>query len=289
MCLKVIYKRFHEQTLEYYKNYENNDTKDRPYYLYDNRINAILLNYYLYIYEKDIVQIKNNFDYINQILKILNLKVSDIVFKSNDESFGYFNNNSKVIFINIDSLIELYINNIISKEQLIIEYFNILFHEITHLIQDNLKSNNPGSIKTEINKISNNLKILAGKDRSHIYHNLFPHEREANIESARQVYLFIKSNYKHLKAIRKKADYNLLFFLSLDATKDNKWLPFSTFNYLYKMIVGYDFKIKNIENSLSEYQKIIYGFSIKNKTRKSVEESLRTEKCNKTLQKVLKI
>lgn len=247
--------------------------------IFSNNLNEILKSYYLYLLYNDI-KAKNNVDYINYILENFNLQkyVHNFSIENNLNSNGRFVPNINSIFINQNYLRKLEIAqslNFLNKEQIILEYFTLLFHEINHALQYKTMMELERSLITEILHISLFLKSVSNYNEF-LFHNLFPDEINSNINSSLLVYSFVKNNL-NLNLDINNAEKNLIYYLSLGyINTEGVTFPCSQIKFLYSVLCNKDF----CEDfyGLNDNEKIFYGFSKNAEFNKKIIKSYQTQK-----------
>ncbi len=203
----------------------------------------------------------NNLSLTYEIVKVLNLsdEIKNVSFED-DVSYigGYYNFKEKRLTLNIKKLLQLRNLNIVSSNNFIIEYLTILFHEIFHAIQYQYMYNCNDYLISIMKRLS--LDIKQNKTLNNQLHDLIPDEREASIESAKLIYYFVQQsnilNTEEYNEINK----NLNFYLT-NGYLYNKKLSI----YPYQSISKFDNTIPMlIYENIETYNKLIYGFDIKN-------------------------
>ena len=149
----------------------------------NNGLKTIFLDYYLYLRYSDFESDKS-FDYIFCILDLLEINLTylkHISFSNSINSQGVYIPEKKSIILNPSTIKACNSLGYINRKEMILSYFNLLIHEITHVLQRIYKDNYYNDI-SKILKISDDLKFLS--NNGYDLHSLFPDEMNANINAS---------------------------------------------------------------------------------------------------------
>ena len=251
-----------------------------------NSLNKILFDYYKYLIDSLNLSDKKSKDYIFYIIELFDLKkqIKKVNFTSYADCSGYYYFINKELMINFDEMIKFCKLDIIDKPTLLIEYFTTLFHEMIHAIQYRALTDDDGSIMIKMKKMSIELKKMFFDNIA--LHNLFPDEREANIESSKMLYNFFR--YYYIENFKNSED-NLLFYLGYGYSRTIKGLHISPISRIYNEETKYIIE-KNCDiKTLSDYEKLLYGFELDGNLQNKLEISKETKAIDSELVKTLKL
>lgn len=260
------------------------DNKNMFYY--DKVFNQILLEYYTYINKNLSFSDKKTKDFVFYIVEHLDLKneIKNIIFDAKLGCSGYYDFNSKTISLNFDEMIKFYKLNIINKFTLLTEYLTALLHEIAHAIQYRYLCNTQNTTISQMKKISNELKDIL--DDNLTLHTFFPDEREASIESAKALYVFAEKNNLDIFLEMKS---NLIYYLTNGYLKVSDDIYINPISRLNNNKTNYVIKKINEIKTLSDYEKLLYGFELNDSLQDNLEYSKVNQTIGLSLKKTLKI
>ena len=170
-------------------------------------------------------------DFISYILDIYDISkeyVNIISFDSNLRSKGLYSPIDKKLSFNVSYLEAAYKLGFITYDQILNEYFNLILHELNHVLQYRYK-NSIDSDVSKILKMSDELKIKS-KSKYYLFYNLFPDEIDSNIRAANII------NKLDLFDI---SEYYLIESLTISMKYDDYLVP-SQLQFLYKQILEID-------------------------------------------------
>lgn len=255
-------------------------------FYYDGIFNQILLEYYKYINNNLCFKDKKTKDFVFYIIEHLDIKkeIKNINFESKLSCYGYYDFNSKTISINFDEMIKFYKLNIINKFTLLTEYLTMLLHEIAHAVQYRYLCNSQDTTISKIKILSNELKDILNYNLT--LHTFFPDEREASIESAKILYSFAQQNSLDIFS---EMNSNLIYYLTDSYLKLSNGIYINPISRLNNDKTKYVIQKLNDIKTLSDYEKLLYGFELDD----SLQEGLEFSKANQTiglsLKKTLKL
>ena len=230
---------------------------------YNDELKIIFLDYQNYLTTNHISSHKS-LGYIYDIInfyEINNKYIEKVEFDFRLKCRGVFIPNQKKIIINTAMLEAANHLGFITNEQMIIDYFCLLLHEINHILQFRYRDLINDDITFLLN-ISEFLKVYS-QGKNNELHDLFSDEIDSNIRSAKLLYEIYKN---------KITEQNLIYFLTLSTIYKNKIIN-SQLNYLYTEILKTSFneKFQNI-NSL------YYGLKKDEDLLQSIIDSYQTHK-----------
>lgn len=204
---------------------------------YNNELETILLEYYTYLMNNCFDSDKS-FDYIFSILELLEINptyLKTISFDNSIKTQGIYIPEEKTIILNTSTIKACNSLGYINRQEMILSYFNLLFHEITHVFQKIYKENYYNDI-SKVLGISDNLKFLS--NNGYDLYSLFPDEINANINASVILYNLginneLIGNYKYLEK-------SLIYYLTLGLFH-NKQIINSQLKYLHKLLLDIDF------------------------------------------------
>lgn len=210
------------------------------------------------IYEKNLddlikyvfIHIEKNEDFIDEkafldniYLMLETLKLSNYVKKVsivNSKLYVGCYYEKELIF-NFEMMKKLYYYKLIDKQKYVLEILRIILHEIIHVNHSKIINENIDLITKEIIELSYYLKFIT--DDKVEFHNLFPDERDANINSGYIIYrCFGISDY--------------LIKYVVDGFSHEEY-PFAK---LERYLSNNSFKFKEMMACLCDTEKLIYGF-----------------------------
>ena len=234
-----------------------------------SKIDNTFLEYYSYLMHNEI-ETDNSIDFVFSItddLQIPHKYLKTFCFDYSLKSNGIYIPEEKKI-INTNKINACYKLNFYSREKMILSYFNLLLHELTHVYQKNYKDNYDDD-KSTILQLSEKLKFLSNND--YYLYSLFPDEVNANITSSSYLYTFGKNNnLEELKFLEK----SLIYFLTLGIINSDNIIN-SQLKYLYKLILDTEYE-ENF-NSLNDIETVSFGVTKSNSTMKKLIKSYQTQ------------
>lgn len=252
---------------------------------YDS-LNKILFEYYKYLIDSLKLSNKKSKEYIFYIIELFNLKkeIENVNFDSNLDCSGGYCFENKELIINFDDMVKFCKLDIIDRPTLLIEYFTTLLHEMIHAMQYKSLINDDESLMSKMKKVSIELKKIFFDNI--VLHDLFPDEREANVESSKMLYNFFRTSY--IENFKNSED-NLIFYLVNGYYKKINGLYVSPISRFYgkkiKYIIEKDCDIKKFSN----YEKLLYGFELNVNLQNKLEISRETKSIDSGLVKILKL
>ncbi|MGN1379212.1 MAG: hypothetical protein ACI4XR_02295 [Bacilli bacterium] len=211
---------------------------------YNPELGRILTEYRNFLATNNINSL-NSLDYIFEIINYYEISKKYFEkFEFNDslKCNGVFIPEQRKIVLNTSLLDCAYKLHFISFEQMIMDFFSILLHEINHLLQFRYRDLVDDDIAFVLN-ISEFLKHQSSTRKKEL-HDLFPDEIDSNIRSSKLIYEVEKSEL---------AEKNLVFFLTLCTIYKNRIIN-SQIDYLYEQL----FKSK-FDEEIGNINSIYYG------------------------------
>lgn len=207
---------------------------------YNPELGRILTEYRNFLATNNINSL-NSLDYIFEIINYYEISKKYFEkFEFNDslKCNGVFIPEQRKIVLNTSLLDGAYKLHFISFEQMIMDFFSILLHEINHLLQFRYRDLVDDDIAFVLN-ISEFLKHQSSTRKKEL-HDLFPDEIDSNIRSSKLIYEVEKSEL---------AEKNLVFFLTLCTIYKNRIIN-SQIDYLYEQLFNskFDEEIGNINS-----------------------------------------
>ena len=205
---------------------------------YSDELKEIFLDYQVFLKTKSINS-HGSFDYIYDIINYYGFSkkyIEKVEFDAHLKCKGVFIPNQRKIIINTSILEGAYQLGFITNEQMTIDYFGLLLHEINHILQFRYGDLVDDNITYLLN-VSEKLKNYSPNKINEL-HDLFSDEIDSNIRAAKLLYEFNKN---------KMAEKNLIYFLTLSTICKNKIIN-SQIDYLYKELLGtsFDTKLQNV-------------------------------------------
>lgn len=242
---------------------------------FNSSINALLNEYYRFLNIKNICSNKIT-DYLYYIAEILRLKkyVSTINCDFTLPCTGAYDHINKRILLNISDILMAYKINALNFEQVIVEYFTLIFHEFNHALQCKVMSEHENSNISDVLKLSKQLKEIAGDKRKY-FHDLFPDEIDSNIKSGLIVSEFFLNN-NTLYIDYSNLESNLIYYLSLGYINNGVMLPVSQISFLYSNLLKE--KIDEEKYKLKEFECLLYGFKKEKKLNNMLLKSYQTQR-----------
>ena len=240
-----------------------------------------LKEYYIYLLNNEIYSNKS-IDYVFEIIDSLNIEIkylNNFTLDNNLKTDGVYLPNQKSIILNINPLLVSYHLKQLTKEQLILEYFTLLFHEINHTLQYKYQQEIKDDISNILNE-SNYLKTISLEKRRYL-HDLFPDEIDSHLTSISFLYNFFQTN-KELNINIKDIEPRIIYFLTLGIINKNIIIN-SQLNYLYKYLLNISYNKKY--DNLSELDHIYYGLTKNTETMNNIIRSYKTKKLYLKLKK----
>ncbi len=219
------------------------------------------------------IESSKSFDFIFNTLDSLNIPLEylkKVTFDNASKSKSIYMYEERKIILNLSEIKACAYFGFINKQEMVLSFFNLLMHEIAHVIQKIYKENCNDDI-SGILKTAENLKFLSNNDYNLYY--LFSDEIHANINAASFLYNFGKKNkltdnYNYLEK-------SFVYYLTLGVISENIIIN-SQLKYLYNLLLGIDFQ-ENYE-SLNEKDCIYLGLTKSKISMDSIIKSYQTQK-----------
>lgn len=211
---------------------------------YNPELERILTAYRSFLATNNINSL-NSLDYIFEIINYYEISKKYLEkFEFNDslKCNGVYIPEQRKIILNTSMLEGAHKLHFISFDQMIIDFFSLLLHEINHLLQFRYRDLVDDDIALVLN-ISEFLKQQSFT-RKKEFHDLFPDEIDSNIRSSKLIYETEKSDI---------AEKNLVFYLTLSTFYKNRIVN-SQIDYLYSQLFNTSF-----DESIHDINSVYYG------------------------------
>lgn len=237
-----------------------------------DKIRLILKEYFNFLSNYSISN-KKSLDYVLNIFEasdLTNNYLNTIFFNSTLESNGIYDYYNKKIELNPYYLEGSFKLGYISKEEMILDYFILLMHEIIHVYQK-MYIENFNTDKSRVLKLSNELKMnLQNKIN---FQRLLPEEVNANLISS---FLIYQLSSQELNICCKHISEKIfIYFLSLGLFDEENNIN-SQLKYLFKVLLNKEY-FEYFPN-LNEIDKVIYGLTKQSQTMEFIKTSYQTQK-----------
>lgn len=222
-----------------------------------------LLCYYRNFLVTNKISSLKSIDFIFGILDLYQIEndyLRKVTFDDNLKCKGVYIPEYQQIILNTSLIEAAYKLNFINFNQLIIDYFCLLLHEINHILQIRYR-NSMNDAVTEILNISEYLKRISIRDKNKL-HEFFPDEIDSNIRSSKIVYETFKDE---------ESEKNLIYFLTSSLFYENTIVN-SQINFLYQQLLNSTFDNNYSINS------IYYGLNKSVEVIKAILDSYQTQK-----------
>lgn len=228
----------------------------------NQELSVILKDFKNFLKDKSIID-KRCLDFISYILDLYDISksyVNAISFDSKLESKGLYSPFNKKIIFNISYLDAAYKLGFITSDQELNEYFNLILHEINHVLQYRYKNSIDNDV-SKILKMSDELKIQS-QEKYYLYYNLFPDEIDSNIRAANIV------NKLNMFGCSETFLINSL----ITSMQFNNYLIPSQFQFLHKQILKLD-----VDDKFELINPLYYGTKKEDELIKAVIKSYQTQ------------
>lgn len=206
---------------------------------YSEELKKIYFDLYEHLKSNDL-NTKKTMEYIFDIIEFYEINekyFKRLEFDSNLKCKGVYIPDDKKIILNTSLLDAAYKLNFISLEQLAIDFYTLILHEINHLLQFRYR-NLIFDDTTKVLNISESLKCYLHKIKE--LHDIFPDEIDSNLRSSKVVYDIIGNNL---------SEQNLIYFLKLSMVYKNMIIN-SPLEYLYNYLSNkyFDYNFENVNS-----------------------------------------
>lgn len=249
---------------------------DKILMTYCDELKKIYFDLYEHLKSNDLNS-KKTMNFIFEIIKFYEISekyFNRLEFDNNLKCKGVYLPEDRKIIFNISMLDAAYKLNFISLEQLAVDFYTLILHEINHLLQFRYKNLTFDNI-TKVLNISELLKCYLHKAKE--LHDLFPDEIDSNLRPSKVVYDIIGNDL---------SEQNLIYFLKLSMVYKNIIIN-SPLEYLHKYLLneGFDKKFENINSiyyGLRKNQDLFNAMMDSYQTQKlcvDIDKERRLEKC----------